>query len=90
MVLVVRETEYGYYKSTKSHPVMFEIIGRGTVKVMTRLLYDKTMKGKQHRSASKSSSAGRASMPLVKNGVLRQNVTDILDLNRAAVCMIFI
>ncbi|GEM_PF-5897998 len=52
MVLVSRETEYGYYKSKKSHPVMFEIIGKGTVKVMTRLLYDKTMKGRQHYSVA--------------------------------------
>ncbi len=50
IVLVAHETEYGYYKSIKSHPVMFEMIGKGKVKIMTRLLYDKTMRGRQHYS----------------------------------------
>ena len=52
MVLIARETEYGYYKSIKEHPVECEIIGDGTIKIYSRLLYSKDMKGTHHYSVA--------------------------------------
>ncbi|MCD6594099.1 hypothetical protein J7L68_00260 [bacterium] len=72
MVLVSRETEYGYYKSIESHPVQCEIIGDGTITVYSRFLYSNGMMGNQHYSVSVSIDAGR---PTIYEFETRQSST---------------
>ena len=72
MVLVSRETEYGYYKSIESHPVQCEIIGDGTITVYSRFLYSNGIMGNQHYSVSVSIDAGR---PTIYEFETRQSST---------------